>query len=118
MKANGGAAGDGRRAHSGGPVAENAARHPAAWRFLLPRKVAGPVVLANLEPTTVQNLLLSYPSALVLGRSISDLAGLAHAAVWDSHRPPLRPGTIALVVCDDRDGVCADALEILRGSGA
>ena len=116
MKANVWAAGHSGRA-SGGPVAENAARHPAAWRFLLPRKVAGPVVLANLEPTTAQNLLLSYPSALVLGRSIADLSGLRHAAVWDSRHPPVRPGTVALVVCDDRDGVCARALAPALAAG-
>ncbi len=120
-----------------GHIARDAARHPAAWRFLLPRKVPGPVVLASLEPVTTQNLLRSYPSALVLARSASDLArpasdlrglarptsdlrglarpasdlrGLAGAAIWDGHRSPLRPGSIALVVCDDRDGVCAAAL--------
>jgi hypothetical protein len=117
VKANGWAVGHGGRANSDGPVAENAARHPAAWRFLLPRTVPGPVVLANLELTTAQNLLRSYPSALVLGRSIADLAGLTHAAVWDSQRPPLRPGTIALVVCDDRDGGCARALAPALAAG-
>lgn len=91
-------------------IAQTAARHPAAWRFLLPRRVPGPVVLANLEPITTQNLLRSYPAALVLGRSIAGLEGSARAAVWDGRRSPLRPGTIALIVCDDRDGLSARAL--------
>jgi hypothetical protein len=95
---------------SGGHIAREAARHPAAWRFLLPRRVPGPVVLANLEPITTQNLLRSYPSALVLGRSIPDLEGSTRAAIWDGWNSPLRPGTIALVVCDDRDDTCAEAL--------
>jgi hypothetical protein len=98
------------RADSADRVAEDLARHPAAWRFLLPRQVHGPVVLADLEPTTTQNLLRSYPSAVVLSRSIQDLAPSTRAAIWDGRRSPLRPGSIALVVCDDRDGECAHAL--------
>ncbi len=109
MKTDGWAARHDRES-SAGHIALKAARHPAAWRFLLPRTVHGPVVLANLEPTMTQNLLLSYPSALVLGRSIPDMEGLTLAAVWDGQSSPLRPGTIALVVCDDRDGVCARVL--------
>jgi hypothetical protein len=91
-------------------IAGEAARHPAAWRFLLPRAVPGPVVLANLELITTQNLLRSYPSALVLGRSMAEVAGLRRAVVWDGRGSPVRPGSIALVVCDDRDGMCAEAL--------
>jgi hypothetical protein len=96
---------------SGSPVAGEAARHPAAWRFLLPRDVPGPVALANLEPITLRNLLRSYPSAVVLGRTVSDLRGLEHAVLWDGRRAPLRPGSLALAVCDDRDGLCGEALD-------
>ncbi len=95
---------------SAGHIAQEAARHPAAWRFLLPRSIRGPVVLANLEPTTTQNLLRSYPAAVVLGRSMADLEGATRAAIWDGRRPPFRPGSIALAVCDDRAGGCAEAL--------
>jgi Phosphotransferase enzyme family len=91
-------------------VARDYARHPAVWRFLLPRQVSGPVVLASLDEVMTRNLLQSYPAALVLGQSLADLDGVAHAAVWDGHRSPLRPGTVALVICDDRDGTCAKAL--------
>jgi Phosphotransferase enzyme family len=91
-------------------IAREFARHPAAWRFLLPRKVDGPVVLANLEPITTQNLLRSYPSAVVLGRSVHDLDGSPAGAIWDGQTSPLQAGTVALVVCDDRDGRCADVL--------
>jgi aminoglycoside phosphotransferase (APT) family kinase protein len=80
------------------------------WRFLLPRQVSGRVVLANLDEVTTQNLLHSYPAALVLGRSGADLDGVARAAIWDGRRAPLRPGTVALLICDDRDGMCATAL--------
>jgi Phosphotransferase enzyme family len=80
------------------------------WRFLLPRRPAGRVVLANLDQVTTQNLLRSYPAALVLSRSMAGLDGTAHGAIWDGRRSPLRPGTIALLVCDDRDGMCAGAL--------
>lgn len=93
-----------------GQLAQEAVRHPAAWRFLLPRRVSGPVVLANLDPLTTQNLLRSYPSAIVLSRAIPDLEGPARGAIWDGQNSPFRPGAIALVVCDDRDGVCAEAL--------
>jgi hypothetical protein len=93
-----------------GPVAKEAARHPAAWRFLLPRRVDGPVVLANLDPVTTLNLLHSYPSAIVLGRSPRDIPAAAHALLWDGRNCPLRPASIALVVCDDREGLAARAL--------
>ena len=109
MKAHDSAAHHGA-ANSASLIAQKAARHPAAWRFLLPRRVHGPVVLANLELIMIQNLLRSYPSALVLGRSVPDLQGLTRRAIWDGRTSPLRPGTIALVVCDDRDGACAEAL--------
>jgi hypothetical protein len=100
------------------PAAERVARHPAAWRFLLPRSVDGPVVLADLEPVTTQNLLRSYPAALVLGRSVAELAGFANAAIWDGSHPPLRPGRAALLVCDDRRGQCAAALApMVRDAG-
>ena len=91
-------------------VARDYARHPAVWRFLLPRQVSGRVVLANLDEVTTQNLLRSYPAALVLGRSAADLDGVARAAIWDGRKAPLRPGTVALLICDDRDGMCARAL--------
>jgi hypothetical protein len=94
----------------GGQLAQEAVRHPAAWRFLLPRRVHGPVVLANLDPMTTQNLLLSYPSAIVLSRAMPEVEGPARGAIWDGQNSPFRPGTIALVVCDDRDGECAEAL--------
>jgi hypothetical protein len=95
---------------SAGHIAREAARHPAAWRFLLPRRINGPVVLANLEPIATQNLLRSYPGAVVLGRSMADLDGATRAAIWDGRRSPFRAGSIALVVCDDRVGGCAKAL--------
>jgi Phosphotransferase enzyme family len=95
---------------SAGQLARDYARHPAVWRFLLPREVAGPVVLANLDPVMSQNLVRSYPAALVLGRSAADLDGFARAAIWDGRNSPLTPGTIALLVCDDRDGTCVQAL--------
>jgi hypothetical protein len=95
---------------SAGHVARDAARHAAAWRFLLPRHASGPVVLANLDEVMTQNLLCSYPDALVLGRSTAGLDGAMCVAIWDGRRSPLRPGTIALIVCDDRDGGCAEAL--------
>jgi hypothetical protein len=85
-------------------------RHPAAWRFLLPRQVPGLVVLANLQPTTTQNLLRSYPAAVVLCRSKRGLEDVQRMVLWDGRRSPLRPGTVTLVVCDDRDGVCAETL--------
>ena len=91
-------------------VAQNYNMHPAVWRFLLPRQASGPVVLANLDDVTTRNLLRSYPAALVLGRPVADLDGVARAAMWDGERSPLRPGTVALLVCDDRDGLCAKAL--------
>jgi Phosphotransferase enzyme family len=117
LKSDGGAAHHGP-ASPATHIAQAAARHPAAWRFLLPRRVPGPVVLANLEPVTTQNLLRSYPAALVLGRSIPDLEGSTRAAIWDGRRSPLRAGTIALIVCDDRDGSCAQALApALAGGG-
>lgn len=100
-----------------GHVAEETARHPGAWRFLLPRHVPGPVVFANLEPTTTQNLLRSYPTAVVLGRSMAKREGSPRVVIWDGHRSPLGPGTVALVVCDDRDGVCAEALGTALAAG-
>jgi hypothetical protein len=100
---------------SAGPVAGRVARHPAAWRFLLPRYPAGPVVLANLEPVTRQNLLRSFPAAIVLGRSAAELAGAPNAAVWDGRRAPLRPGRAGLVVCDDRASGVAAALAAAVG---
>jgi Phosphotransferase enzyme family len=84
--------------------------HPAVWRFLLPRQASGPVVLANLDQVMTQNLLRSYPAALVLGQSMADLEGAPRAAIWDGQRSPLRPGSVGLLVCDDRDGICANAL--------
>ncbi len=98
-------------------VAQDAARHPAAWRFLLPRRVDGPVVLANLDPVTTQNLLRSYPSAIVLGRALPDIQTDGFGLIWDGEVCPLRPGSIALIVCDDRDRVCADALAPALASG-
>jgi phosphotransferase family enzyme len=80
------------------------------WRFLLPRRVSGPVVLANMDEVMTQNLLQSYPDALVLGQSMADLDGVARMAIWDGQRSPLRPETVALLICDDRDGICAKAL--------
>lgn len=93
-----------------GQVAHKAARHPAAWRFLLPRRLDGPVVLANLDQVTTLNLLHSYPSAIVLGRSPGRIPALPRTLLWDGRNCPLRPGSIAMLVCDDRDGICADAL--------
>jgi phosphotransferase family enzyme len=93
-----------------GQLAQEAVRHPAAWRFLLPRRVHGPVVLANLHPLTARNLLRSYPSAIVLSRAMPDVEGVARGVIWDGQNSPFRPKTVALVVCDDRDGVCAEAL--------
>lgn len=93
-----------------GLLAQGAVRHPAAWRFLLPRRVHGPVVLANLDPLTTQNLLRSYPSAIVLSRAMLDVDGVARGAIWDGQSSPFRPRTVALVICDDRDGKCAEAL--------
>ena len=87
------------------------------WRFLLPRHVSGRVVLASLDEVTTQNLLHSYPAALVLGRSAADLDGVARAAIWDGRRAPLRPGTVALLICDDRDGTCATALASALAEG-
>ena len=84
--------------------------HPAVWRFLLPRRVSGPVVLANLDRIMTENLLRSYPAALVLGQSMGDVQGIAHAVTWDGRRSPLRAGTVGLLVCDDRDGMCAKSL--------
>jgi len=107
---------DSRTGQSGaGPVAERVARHPAAWRFLLPRHPAGPVVLANLEPVTRQNLLRSFPGAIVLGRSAAELTGAANAAVWDGRRAPLLTGRAGLVVCDDRESGTAAALAAAVG---
>jgi hypothetical protein len=99
-----------RPVRSAGQVAQEYARHPAVWRFLLPRQASGPVVLANLDEVTTQNLLQSYPAALVLGQPMADLSGVARVAIWDGQRSPLRPGSVALLVCDDRDGICAKAL--------
>jgi aminoglycoside phosphotransferase (APT) family kinase protein len=93
-----------------GHVAQEAARHPAAWRFLLPRRVDGPVVLANLDRVTALNLLHSYPSAIALGRARQDIPPGARGLLWDGRNCPLRHGSVALVVCDDRDGACAEAL--------
>jgi hypothetical protein len=85
-------------------------RHPAAWRFLLPRQVSGLVVLANLEPITTHNLLRSYPEAVVLTRSTHGLEDVERTVLWDGRTFPLRPGSVTLLVCDDRDGVCAETL--------
>ena len=41
---------------------------------------------------------------------MADLEGATRAAIWDGRRSPFRPGSIALVVCDDRAGGCAEAL--------
>ncbi len=98
-------------------VAREAARHPAAWRFLLPRRVDGPVVLANLDRVTTLNLLRSYPSAIVLGRSPGDIAPGPHALLWDGKNCPLCLASVALVICDDRDGTCAEALAPALASG-
>src|ERR1700722_8316385 len=86
------------------------ARHPAAWRFLLPRQPDGPVVLADLEPVTTENLLRSYPGALVLGRAVPELSGARNAVVWDGRHLPLLAGRAGLAVCDDRLRSCAAAL--------
>ncbi len=93
-----------------GQIAQESARHPAAWRFLLPRRVHGPVVLVNLDPVTTQNLLRSYPSAIVLRRTMPSQEERARGAIWDGQKSPFRPRTVALVICDDRDGKCAEAL--------
>jgi hypothetical protein len=85
------------------------ARHPAAWRFLLPRQPDGPVVLADLEPVTTGNLLRSYPQALVLARAVPE-SGAGNAVVWDGSHLPLLAGRAGLVVCDDRLRSCAAAL--------
>ena len=98
-------------------MAQEYARHPAVWRFLLPRQASGPVVLANLDEVTTQNLLQSYPAALVLGPPMADLSGVARVAIWDGQRSPLRPGSVALLVCDDRDGICAKALAATLADG-
>jgi hypothetical protein len=98
-------------------VAREAARHPAAWRFLLPRRVDGPVVLANLDRVTTLNLLHSYPSAIVLRRPLRDIPAEAHALFWDGSNCPIRPASVALVICDDRDGMCAEALAPALASG-
>lgn len=100
-----------------GDIAQEAARHPAAWRFLLPRRVDGPVVLASLDRVTAQNLLHSYPSALVLGRTLRDLPPGAHALLWDGRKSPLRSASVALIVCDDRNGMCAATLAPALASG-
>lgn len=102
---------------STGHVARDAARHPAVWRFLLPRHASGPVVLANLDEVMTQNLLCSYPAALVMGRSAAGLDGAMRAVIWDGQRSPLRPGTVALMVCDDRDQRCAEALAPAMAEG-
>jgi phosphotransferase family enzyme len=99
-------------------IAHKAARHPAAWRFLLPRRVDGQVVLANLDPVTTLNLLRSYPSAIVLGLTPRDIASQPTALIWDGRNSPLRPASIALVVCDDRDAICAEALAPSLAPGA
>jgi Phosphotransferase enzyme family len=85
-------------------------RHPAAWRFLLPRQAPGPVVLANLEPTTTLNLLRSYPDAVVLCRSTRGLEDVERLVLWDGQRSPIRPGTVTLLVSDDRGAGCAETL--------
>ena len=109
MKTHRGAVSD-RPVESGGQVAKKYNMHPAVWRFLLPRQVSGPVVLANLDEVTTQNLLRSYPAALVLGQPTTVLDGVTRAVIWDGQRSPLGPGTVALLVCDDRDGTCTRAL--------
>ncbi|SRR6266568_2845862 len=106
-----------RPVSSAGQLAREYARHPAVWRFLLPRHVSGPVVLADLDQVMNQNLLRSYPAALVLGRSAAALAGATRAAIWDGRRSPLRAGTVALLVCDDRDTMCGEALRPALASG-
>lgn len=95
---------------SGASIVENSARHPGAWRLLLPRMVAGPVVLANLDPVTTEDLLRSFPDAVVLWQASSELPRSTRTAIWDGRESPLAPGSIELIVCDDRDGVCAAAL--------
>jgi hypothetical protein len=99
-----------RQMSSAGQLAREYNMHPAVWRFLLPRHVPGPVVLANLDQVMIQNLLRSYPAALVLGRSMASLEGATRAAIWDGQRSPVLQGTVALLVCDDRDGICARSL--------
>ena len=94
----------------GEQLAYEAVRHPAVWRFLLARRVPGPVVLANLDRMTTQNLLHSYPSAIVLGRALADIPPAARAIVWDGAHLPFRRASTALLICDDRDGSCAKAL--------
>jgi Phosphotransferase enzyme family len=95
---------------SPGREEEVGVRHPAAWRFLLPRQVRGAVVLANLEPTTALNLLRSYPEAVVLCRSPRGLEDVERVVLWDGQRSPLRPGAVTLLVSDDRDGGCVETL--------
>src|SRR5215472_17384606 len=87
---------------SAGPVAAATARHPAAWRFLLPREVDGPVALVDLDPVSTQNVVRSYPGALVVGRSVAEIASLGCGVVWDRRHSPLRPATVALLICDGR----------------
>ena len=101
---------DSQKGRQPADVAESSARHPAAWRFLLPRRADGPVVLANLDPITTENLLRSYPAAVVLSRSVQKLNETKRVVLWDGQRSPLRPGSVALVVCDDRDRACAEAV--------
>ena len=67
-------------------------------------------MLANLNPVATLNLLRSYPSAVVLGRTPQDIPPQATAIIWDGTNCPFRSASIALVVCDDRDGTCAEAL--------
>jgi len=67
-------------------------------------------VLVNLDPVTTQNLLRSYPSAIVLRRTMPSQEERARGAIWDGQKSPFRPRTVALVICDDRDGKCAEAL--------
>jgi hypothetical protein len=59
---------------------------------------------------TTQNLLHSYPSAIVLGRALADIPTGARAIAWDGVHFPFRRASIALLICDDRDGACAKAL--------
>jgi hypothetical protein len=76
--------------------------HQAAWRILLPAAVEGAVVVADFDSLPTEDLLLSYPRAVVLRRAAP--GGGRRAVVWDGRRAPLRDRSVGLLVVDERRG--------------
>lgn len=87
------------------------------WRLFLPATVSGTVALVDLERGTAAALRRAYPTAITVSSDPENLVGVAHAMDWDGRHWPLAPGSVDLLVVDERRADAAALVDAVRRGG-